>query len=322
MAEDIVLPSEVVPLRGKTPTLYGRPLRGWPTYSFRREHFRQEGLTGVGIRLGRLADVDCDCPEAINLAPQFLPSTFTFGRPSAGRAHWLFAVSAPVPTTQFADKLAPVDATKTMIVELRCISQEGRPVQTMGPGSVHPETGETLRVFDPQQPRAIDADELRDRVCALATAVFRLRHGHDAEPRWLHRNEGEGFERSTHAGARSTAPAAAGFVLRAFAAGLELDARFEVALPRASTVPVAERAAAYVAQIPGSTGRGSAGSEVLRRVARALVAGFELDVEIALAITREWNRRCSPQWTERELRRTFERAGAFPWSRRGYLSES
>lgn len=82
----------------------------------------------LGTPSGGLIDIDLDCPQAIALAPTFLPPTeWVHGRPGAPRSHWWYVEPGEVPTTsQFR---AP---NGTMIVEFR--STGG---QTVVPPSVN-----------------------------------------------------------------------------------------------------------------------------------------------------------------------------------------
>ena len=89
----------------------------------------------AGEPSGDLVDVDLDCPEALELAPFFLPGTgCSFGREGKPRSHLLFTSAIPS-TVQHSDP----EADKDMLVELR--STGG---QTVFPGSVHA-TGEATR---------------------------------------------------------------------------------------------------------------------------------------------------------------------------------
>jgi len=63
---------------------------------------------------------------------------------------------------------------------------------------------------------------------------------------------------------------------------------------------VSDRARLYVAKIPGAVS-GQGGHNQTFAVACALVHGFALSESDALAILTEYNGRCSPPWTEREL---------------------
>ena len=96
---------------------------GWPkrTVETARASFETDFPEGramnIGVLLGDasggLADGDLDCPEAIALAPVFLPPTRTFGRESKPRSHWLY-IAKGAPTVKFEDP-----AGKGMLVELR-----------------------------------------------------------------------------------------------------------------------------------------------------------------------------------------------------------
>jgi hypothetical protein len=83
----------------------------------------------------------------------------------------------------------------------------------------------------------------------------------------------------------------------------------------ASATPAFERARKYAATIPGAI-EGSGGSAHTFVVACKLVRGFALSVEDALHIMAEWNERCSPPWSERDLRRKVEEA-----AKNGRMSE-
>ena len=126
--------------------------------------------SNVGIVLGaasdNLVDVDLDSPEAIALAPSFLPPTDRrFGRPSTPDAHWLYRsdVLATVPFTCNGKK-------DGMLVELR--STGG---QTMFPPSVHP-LGERLSWAEEGALPEVEGEELLQRVRRLAVAALMLRH--------------------------------------------------------------------------------------------------------------------------------------------------
>jgi len=100
----------------------------------------------IGLILGKpsggLVDADLDCPEALELGPQFLPPTpAKTGRPSALESHWWYVADVPK-TRQFRD---PV--TNKMMVELR--STGGQTV--VGP-SIHPE-GEPYSVLTDEPAR-------------------------------------------------------------------------------------------------------------------------------------------------------------------------
>lgn len=72
--------------------------------------------------------------------------------------------------------------------------------------------------------------------------------------------------------------------------------------------PAYSRARRYLHQCKGAIS-GSGGHAHTFVVAQKLVRGFELSAEDALDLmAREWNPRCSPPWSERELRHKVEQA--------------
>ncbi|QDU39692.1 hypothetical protein Mal4_40380 [Maioricimonas rarisocia] len=131
------------------------------------EYFDQPA--NVGIILGEpshwLVDVDLDCPEAIELARQYLPFTpARSGRPGALNSHWWYYASG-TGTKKHTD---PVD--NTMIVELRATG-----LQTVVGPSVHPD-GSQYEILT-GEPAIVPAPMLTACVAALAKAVSELRHG-------------------------------------------------------------------------------------------------------------------------------------------------
>ena len=105
-----------VPHRKKRPIL-----EGWQNLRLSEEdlpsyfngHPRNIGVL-LGEPSGGLLDVDLDCPEAIQLAPYFLPETLTFGRESKLRSHWLYvaepADSLPEPAKTITGEFARIGA--------------------------------------------------------------------------------------------------------------------------------------------------------------------------------------------------------------------
>lgn len=79
--------------------------------------------------------------------------------------------------------------------------------------------------------------------------------------------------------------------------------------PLASTGGPSEydRARAYLAKCPGAvSGSGGHGHTFL--IASKVVRGFALSVDDAIGLMLEWNTRCSPPWSERDIRRKCEQA--------------
>jgi hypothetical protein len=66
------------------------------------------GKCNIGIILGEasggLIDIDLDCHEAIDFAPNFLPETIAkFGRRSKPSSHWLYRVLGVAPSVAFRE---------------------------------------------------------------------------------------------------------------------------------------------------------------------------------------------------------------------------
>lgn len=124
----------------------------------------------IGLILGEpsgwLVDVDLDCPEAIEIAEQYLPPTpAVTGRPSKPRSHyWYYAPGAI--TARHAD---PV--TRDMIAEFRSTG-----VQTVVGPSIHPDDHEAYEILT-AEPATVSAPMLAACVEALAKRVIELRHG-------------------------------------------------------------------------------------------------------------------------------------------------
>ncbi|QDV62630.1 bifunctional DNA primase/polymerase [Crateriforma conspicua] len=228
--------------------------RDWTSLRLQPEVF-PEGCN-IGLILGEpsgwLVDVDLDCPEAIELADQYLPPTpAVTGRPSSPRSHrWYVATGAT--TDKHTD---PTDGS--MIVELR--STGGQTV--VGP-SIHPD-GEPYDVLD-ADPATVPAPMLAACVKALADAVIIKRGVPVAKP-----------------------------------------------IPAALSEPTADveqRAIAYLTAMPGAVS-GSSGHSKTFAAATALVHGFGIAPNRALAILQsEYNPRCSPPWSDRELQHKINQA--------------
>jgi hypothetical protein len=131
-----------------------------------------DGHQNIGVLLGEpsgwLVDVDLDCPEAVELADQYLPPTdCVTGREGRPRSHrWYISEGAE------ACKLSdPADGST--IVELRSTN-----LQTVIGPSTHPDGGQydLLR----GEPASVPHEELREAVEALHDAVCVLRD-HDVE---------------------------------------------------------------------------------------------------------------------------------------------
>jgi hypothetical protein len=138
------------------------------------EQFFDGSPQNIGVQLGKksdgLTDVDLDCPEAVVLAPQFLPSTpAVFGRASKPRSHYLYCIDdAP---NKGSLKLTDLD--KAVIVELR-MGGGDKGAQTVFPGSIHT-SGETIEWVSDREPTQTSFAVLKDAVTKIAVGVILIR---------------------------------------------------------------------------------------------------------------------------------------------------
>lgn len=162
---------------------------GWPDIRYASEDEVVRAFGGganvgaiMGEASGWVVDVDLDRPDAVELAPRFLPSTVTFGRKSKRRSHYLYLSPGSRMRNYFRDLLdasgKPVlddegRAKREKFLELRC----GHGIQTMMPGSIHDTTGEPIEWTDEADAerlreciRVIESHELLAAVDALAKA--------------------------------------------------------------------------------------------------------------------------------------------------------
>ncbi len=228
-------------------------------------HFGNGSNIGLilGEPSGALVDADLDCDEAIELGPQYLPTTpAKTGRPSAVDSHWWYYAEV-TKTSQFRD---PV--TKKMIVELR--STGGQTV--VGP-SIHPE-GEQYSVLT-GEPTRVPGPMLEACVEALYQAVIRERYPN-------------GVPKPKKKTTTTTGPR-----------------------PQSADV-LERRAIAYLDKTPPAIS-GQGGHSQTYAAAVALVHGFCLSPDHALQLLlSQYNPRCQPPWTEKELLHKVEDAATKP----------
>jgi hypothetical protein len=130
----------------------------------------------VGVQLGPrskgLTDIDLDCPEAIQLAPRYLPKTLScFGRASKPLSHFLYYIDdAP---DKAAVQHKDIDGKKS-IIELR-IGGGPKGAQTIFPGSTH-ESGEPIEWAFDREPARSTFEELKTAVSKIAVGVLLMRH--------------------------------------------------------------------------------------------------------------------------------------------------
>lgn len=150
---------------------------GWQTATINEsnfaENFPSAEAWNVGFRTGAegngFHDVDLDCPEAVGLAPHFLPETgWIFGRPSNPRSHWVYkAAEGSAQTKRLTGPEGDV------LVELR-----GDRSKTTAPPSYKAEPNEHVRwdVFDRENgPAEVSLEELKKAVALLAIACILVR---------------------------------------------------------------------------------------------------------------------------------------------------
>ena len=152
---------------------------------------RFAGGCNIGILLGEpsggLIDVDLDCPEARELADEFLPQTPVItGREGNPASHRWYIVDNPPKTRQFHDP-----KTKAMMVEFR--STGGQTI--VGP-SIHPDDGDRYDLLT-GDPARVSATLLMNAVEALAKAVIARRYPPVADSLVSPRDNGRVPPRST-----------------------------------------------------------------------------------------------------------------------------
>ncbi|MCU0681519.1 MAG: bifunctional DNA primase/polymerase [Polyangiaceae bacterium] len=312
----------------------GRPLRGWATYEpdGRAIEAWRGGGFGVGVVLGEasggLTDVDLDAPEAIVLADMFLPPTgAAFGRASKPRSHRIF-VAEGARTRRFAD------GERSSLVEVR-----GTGAQTVFPPSRHP-SGERI-VWQGSSTRAmvVGAPELVRCVAALAIGALVLRRAPRVGPE---RRRNLAFAMvdgiaGAWARAREILPVPDLQAIERFAGVRVAERRPLVGgAPAPRRRPIspdeatrrAARARAYLATCDAAvSGRGGHGTAFV--AALKIIRGFSRDEADARSWEPEWrrllaeyNRRCLPPWSRRELEykiRDALRGAALRW---GFLLDA
>ncbi|MEH2564092.1 phage/plasmid primase, P4 family [Bradyrhizobium sp. AZCC 2289] len=125
---------------------------------FRRDH-------NVSVLLGEpssgIVDIDLDDPDAVKLAPYFLPETeFVFGRASKPRSHFVYQVPSP-------GNIRKCAAGKKNIIEVRATGGH-----TVFPGSVHRDTGEIIEFSHPiGDELSVPAQTTREILDVAATKI-------------------------------------------------------------------------------------------------------------------------------------------------------
>jgi hypothetical protein len=162
--------------RTKGPTAKDWPARRFTEADIPRE-FSNDGNLGLLDGYGSLIDIDLDSPEALRLAPAFLPDTgLVHGRPSKRRSHRWYRCDPAPRTTAFDDPCGRGDGVKARLLEIRGLKADGRfGLQTMVPPSQHPD-GESITWDAYGTPAVWDGDDLLTRAHRLAAAALLLRY--------------------------------------------------------------------------------------------------------------------------------------------------
>jgi hypothetical protein len=254
----------------------------------------------MGEHSRHLVDVDLDCAEAIELAPRFLPLTWTFGRRTKVASHWLYLAEGAT-TTQFRAPAPPGEKAQ-MLVELRARGTDGRAFQTVFPPSVHRESGEAIEWDENgdamEEPARINAAKIRTLVAKLAAACLAMHYvGRAAVDAWLDGGD-----------CPALPPVAAKQIRQWF--GLNCEPRWTTRTRGTAScgMEVVDRARQYLSRVPPAIS-GSGGHARTLLAAEHLVRGFELDDATAFALlATEYSPKCQPPWSERELQHKVNEA--------------
>lgn len=266
-----------------------------------------DAKVNIGVVLGEpsawLVDVDLDCHESVSIAPYMLQSTRIFGRDSARASHYLYR-SIGAETAKFYDPVmvARKEKRKAMLVELR--STGG---QTVFPPSIH-ELGEPIEydAGSEDEPAVVKASTLLEEIEELAAATLFVRYG------------GLEIEQAVaDARERRIPDGLPDLVVESVRKWLHMAPTHAPARSHGNT-DVIGRARAYIAKIPGAVS-GNGGHDATYGAALALCRGFALDHVAAMELLREYNQRCDPPWTEKELEHKAASAAASDKVSSGYL---
>jgi hypothetical protein len=155
--------------------------KAWPTWRFTLDDiptkFPSDGNLGQLNGYGNFHDGDIDAPEALILAPCFMPPTeFRYGRKSKPSSHWGYWIHPAIRTIQLRDPCRHGSDDHTMLLELRGLKRDGTiGLQSTLPPSTHP-SGEMLRWDRYGNPAEIPADLLIRRIHELGAASLLARY--------------------------------------------------------------------------------------------------------------------------------------------------
>ena len=125
-----------------------------------------------GIRLGpsygNITDIDLDSEESRTLAPYYLPETAVFGRGGVV-THYLYKQASGSDKLKSRRFQWDKRDEKSVLLEIRASGQ------TMGPGSVHPDTGQHIEWMNEEPIHDVHPEVLYKAVVHLAAASLLLR---------------------------------------------------------------------------------------------------------------------------------------------------
>jgi hypothetical protein len=284
--------------------------QGWTKRSLEPEDFDANDhpcillgpLSPCGLKEHSMVGIDLDHPKAVRFADHYLPATDMIeGRPGKPKSHRYYlipndsipeeeystAAQAATAAIRFAGHPGPRTRQFRGSDGKEILRVLGTGGQLVCPPSLHPNgerRGWNAPGNQPGRPAVIRYTDLRDAVEHLAR-----------ECGWVPKED------------RYSDPSPGAWVAKA----VKLNCRLELRVER------------YLAKCPPAVS-GQGGHDQLFKVAVALVHGFAMDPDSALAVlTSHYNPRCRPMWSAVELRHKVEDAARVLKTKpRGYLLDS
>ena len=243
----------------------------------------------IGIQTGRLSGdlvcVDIDSQDALDLADDYLPATGMIeGRPGKPRSHRRYRV-INIPPGFTSTAAGGIGGPKTRYFRRRDDNKSivdflGTGSQAAVPPSVwtsKDKRKQEIRVWEVfEEPAVVDFQELFDAVCRLAKACgWKPKQEQKKQPQ-TKKNKASGE------------------------------------IPEKLPIPpgeAASQARVYIAAMPPAI-EGQGGDLLTFTVACYLIRDFGLTIEEALPLLLEYNERCQPPWTQKDLIHKLEEVEA------------
>jgi hypothetical protein len=138
-------------------------IKGWESKEFNAQDFTPDGNIGLKPQNG-LVDIDLDTPEAVEIAPLFLPDTdMVSGHTGSPRSHYWYR-SGNVKTVRHKD------VNGDTLVEIRSGN-----LQTVVYPSIHPQ-GHQYQWHGELKPTKVDPEELEHATALIASTTLLARH--------------------------------------------------------------------------------------------------------------------------------------------------